>query len=64
MLIGAQIIGNIVNRFAREDADNLLAAHDWQTIWLIPCIMAAVVAVGFLLLFKNNAKPNEPNPDQ
>ncbi len=84
MLIGAQVIGRLVNRFASPNAaalaeraktlreaagqvtgvkaqslwnqasDLLLKAHDWQTIWLVPCIMAAVVAVAFLLLFKDD----------
>ncbi len=86
MLIGAQVIGRLVNAFAspkaealarqaqalRETAEKatgpeaqklwnqaselLLKAHDWQTIWLVPCIMAAVVAIAFLLLFKDNRK--------
>ncbi|USO00328.1 MAG: MFS transporter [Phycisphaeraceae bacterium] len=30
----------------------LLDAHNWQTIWLIPCLMAAVIMVAFFLLFK------------
>ena len=30
---------------------------DWQHIWLIPCIMAAVVAVLFLLTFRDDARP-------
>jgi hypothetical protein len=32
----------------------LLSAREWQTIWLIPCIMAAVVAIAFMLLFREN----------
>ena len=86
MLIGAQVIGRLVNRCTAETHDALLkaanalkaqavgatgaeaqslwalweqaseavlAARDWQTIWLIPCIMAAVVAVAFMLLFRD-----------
>jgi len=84
MLIGAQLIGPLVNAFSKENAGALLAqagalraqaaaipgpagealwsqaselllsAHDWQTIWLIPCIMAAVVAAAFMLLFRDD----------
>lgn len=87
MLIGAQVIGRLVNRSTsathdallatanglREQATNatgaaadalwaswetasqaVLAARDWQTIWLIPCIMAAIIAVAFWMLFKND----------
>ena len=82
MLIGAQVIGRVVNHYTatnaaglaeqaaalREramaatgvDADTLwnqatkllLSANDWQIIWLIPCIMAAVIAVAFWILFR------------
>jgi nucleoside transporter len=86
MLIGAQVIGRLVNRYTAETHDALLKAanalkdqaakatgaaadalwgqweqvtaqvleaRDWQTIWLIPCIMAAVVAIAFMLLFRD-----------
>ena len=86
MLIGAQLIGRLVNAFTAENAtallnsaaalrdqaaaatgvdaeslwsqatEVLLSARDWQTIWLIPCIMAAVVAVAFMLLFREDGK--------
>jgi nucleoside transporter len=84
MLIGAQLIGRLVNAFTKENVatlleqakalrdqaaaatgvnaqslwdratELLLSANDWQTIWLIPCIRAAVVAVAFMLLFREN----------
>ncbi|MBU0639389.1 MAG: nucleoside permease [Planctomycetes bacterium] len=89
MLIGAQVIGRLVNRCTSKtheallDAANalkaqagqatgaaadalwaqwdqaseqVLAARDWQTIWLIPCIMAAVVAIAFMVLFRENTR--------
>jgi nucleoside transporter len=85
MLIGAQLIGRLVNSYTADDAGGLLekaaalrdqaaaaagveaqtlwsqasevllSARDWQTIWLIPCIMAAVVAVAFMVLFRDNS---------
>jgi len=33
---------------------------DWQTIWLIPAVMAAVVLVIFALLFKDRPANGEP----
>ena len=85
MLIGAQLIGRLVNAYTKENAAALLgqaaalrdqaaaattnseslwsqatvlllSVHDWQTIWLIPCIMAAVVAVLFMIFFRDNGK--------
>jgi nucleoside transporter len=88
MLIGAQVIGRLVNRYTsathealletanalkaqavaatgekaqslwalwEQASEAVLAARDWQAIWLIPCIMAAVVAIAFFLLFRDNA---------
>ncbi len=94
MLIGAQLIGRLVNYYTvkggaalleqgdalqkqaqslweqaagagvsagpeaqslwNQATEVLLSARDWQMIWLIPCIMAAVVAVGFWILFKDD----------
>ncbi|MGD8453512.1 MAG: MFS transporter [Phycisphaerae bacterium] len=89
MLIGAQLVGMIVNTLTSATRDSLLdvanglreraiaataatsdalwnewsqaaqlllAARDWQTIWLIPCIMAGVVAITFWALFRENSK--------
>jgi nucleoside transporter len=45
----------------------LLQARDWQTIWLIPCIMAGVIMILFFLLFHDKnvrAKPNAEAPIQ
>jgi len=93
MLIGAQLIGRLVNSFTKDNAtalldqakalrdqaaaatgvsaeslwsqatDVLLSARDWQTIWLIPCIMAAVVAVAFMLLFRENSAASADESD-
>jgi nucleoside transporter len=97
MLIGAQLIGRLVNTNTAETHDTLLkaanalkdqalsaassekarplwalweqasqavlSARDWQTIWLIPCIMAAAVAVAFLVLFRDDTQAAE-KPDE
>ncbi len=48
MLIGSYISGPIVDEFKVS-----ATAHNWQTIWLIPAGIAAVVLVVFLLAFKD-----------
>lgn len=50
MIIGNLINGKITTHYATEDG------HNWKMIWLIPCVMAAVVVVVFALLFKENGK--------
>lgn len=50
--LGAQIVGQIKN--ANTSADGVA---DWQTIWLIPCLFAAGVAVVFFLLFNDRVEP-------
>jgi nucleoside transporter len=52
-LIGAQSAGYI---YATQKVGE---AVNWQRLWLIPCIAAGVVAVAFLLLFRDDS--NEPS---
>ncbi|MGV3588091.1 MAG: nucleoside permease [Adhaeribacter sp.] len=54
MLIGSLISGVIVDKWQLP-----AGGHNWQTIWLIPAAIAAVVMVLFLLLFqdKNKTQP-------
>ena len=47
ILIGSLISGPIVESFVTADG------HDWTQIWIIPAVIAAVVLVLFLLLFKD-----------
>jgi len=47
MLIGFWVAGLVTDAFLLEDE-----SRDWQSIWLIPSGIAAVVTVLFLLLFK------------
>lgn len=51
MYIGFYLAGIIVDKYKLTDG-----MHNWQTIWLIPCIFAAGVALLFLLFFKNDKK--------
>lgn len=47
MLVGSYISGPIV------DSHKIATGHDWQTVWLIPAGIAAVVLVLFLLFFRD-----------
>jgi nucleoside transporter len=50
MLIGAQVVGQIVA------ANTVGETMNWQTIWIIPCIAAAVIMVLFGLMFRDDSK--------
>ena len=45
----------IVDYFATDDT------HQWREIWIIPAIIAAVVLILFLLLFKDKGTTQTPN---
>ena len=47
ILIGSLVAGPIVDRFATADG------HDWTQIWVVPAVIAGVVLVLFLILFKD-----------
>jgi nucleoside transporter len=51
--IGAKVIGAIVTANTPEAAPGAPVVRDWDTIWLIPCLAAAAIAVIFFLLFRN-----------
>ena len=48
MLIGFWVAGQLTDAFALSDG-----GHDWRSIWLYPAAFAALVAVLFGVLFKN-----------
>lgn len=50
MYIGFYLAGLYTDKNKISDT-----AHDWQTIWLIPAIIAAVITVLFLLFFRDSA---------
>ncbi len=56
MYIGFWAAGKIVGKYAVVDEAGKIVNHEWQTIWLFPCLFAAGVALLFLLLFKNPKK--------
>jgi len=49
MLIGAQVAGNVYNRFL--DGGTTLTLDQWQSFWWIPAAFAAAVMVFFALFF-------------
>jgi MFS family permease len=53
MLIGAQVISRVVRAYTKFDAANVEVGKDWQTIWAIPSVLAAVILLIFLVAFRN-----------
>jgi nucleoside transporter len=51
MLIGSIISGMVVNKYVVE------GGHIWQSIWIIPAGIAGLVALLFLLFFRDKNKP-------
>ncbi len=55
MLIGAQAAGNLFNAFLGDAAT--LSPDQWQQFWFVPAAFAAVIMVGFALLFNDRVAP-------
>ena len=51
LFIGAWISGWVVDSHAVNQASGALS-HDWRAIWVVPASLAAVILVGFGLLFR------------
>jgi nucleoside transporter len=49
MAIGSYVAGNVVEWYEID------GGHDWQAIWLIPCVFAGAVAVIFSLVFRDTS---------
>jgi nucleoside transporter len=60
MLIGAQVAGNVFNRFL--GAEPALTLDQWSQFWLLPAGFAAAVLIFFWALFRPEprAAPTEP----
>ncbi|MBT28421.1 MAG: MFS transporter [Thalassobius sp.] len=54
MFIGSFISGQVVEAYTIPDG------HVWETIWLIPASLAAVVLVVFLIFFSEKKSVNKP----
>lgn len=59
MVIGNEIAGRWVGRLTTMVEETVegelvqVATYNWQSIWLMPTIMALVICIGFALLFKD-----------
>jgi nucleoside transporter len=51
MYIGFYMAGLFTDKYKISDT-----AHNWQTIWLLPCMFAAGIALMFFVFFKNDKK--------
>jgi nucleoside transporter len=60
MLIGAQVAGNVYNRFL-GDAPTL-GLDQWSQFWLLPAAFAAVVLVFFALAFRDRTVERDEAP--
>jgi nucleoside transporter len=58
MLIGAQVAGNVYNRFL--DGAPGLTLDQWSNFWLLPAGFAAAVLVFFALAFRDRTVEREP----
>ena len=56
MLVGFWVAGQLTDALALD------SGHDWRAIWLYPAAFAALVAVLFALLFKNEVVAYQPAP--
>jgi nucleoside transporter len=46
-----------------ERSGLLLKSKDWKTIWMIPCLGAAVILLLFTAIFKDDSKDNEESTE-
>jgi MFS family permease len=51
MLIGAQVAGNVYNRYLA--GTQTLTLDQWRSFWLLPAGFAAVILVFFVLAFRD-----------
>lgn len=54
MLIGSFVAGYVTETFVSNVGDSL--SYDWQSIWLVPGIIAAVVSLLFMVFFREKSQ--------
>jgi nucleoside transporter len=54
MYIGFWLAGNYADKNAIKDAAGKVINHNWQSIWIFPCLFAAGVSLMFFAFFKND----------
>jgi MFS family permease len=61
MGIGSKLSGIVLDKYTFTDTSGIIT-HNWNGVWMIPAIIAAVVLVLFIIFFKDkNALSNEKN---
>lgn len=58
MAIGTILAGRVIEHYVIS-AEGEKVLHNWHAIWLVPAVMALVVAAGFLFLFNDKVKVTE-----
>jgi nucleoside transporter len=58
MLIGAQIAGNVYDRFLA--GATALTLPQWQSFWILPAAFAAAVLIFFAVFFKSSSNGSRP----
>jgi nucleoside transporter len=53
MGIGSKLSGLVLDKYALKDAAGLVTGHNWNGVWMVPAIIAAVVLVIFIVAFKD-----------
>jgi MFS family permease len=59
MLIGAQVAGNVYNRFLGGSPS--LALEQWRSFWILPSVFALVILVFFTLAFNDRETEVKPS---
>ena len=52
MFVGSWLSGVVGEHFASQGADGSVT-HNWQMIWAIPAVLAVVLTILFVVLFKD-----------
>ena len=59
MYIGTLLAGRVVQHYEIMNDASDITGHHWFEIWMIPAILAAVVAVIFVIFFKDDTEVKE-----
>lgn len=50
--MGSLVAGNVVDEFTTSQG-----SYDWVSVWTVPFVMAVVILIGFVVLFKDKKNP-------
>ena len=51
--LGTLVAGNVVHQYTTSQD-----AYNWVSVWIVPFVMAVVILIGFVALFRENKKNN------